>query len=456
MALANLMVLGNIYRTVGFVLAAVAIVGFVVYVIVNVVAAGRPEVGSELELAPNRKPYLDDEELEGPKLDRVLTWGLLSLFVFAIGLPIYWVMEPGRQENAANGFNNTFVKQGEEMFAATGENLQALNCAGCHGGMKAEGGTAPYNLELPDGSLEQVQWKAPALNTVLLRYSREEVTYILTYGRPYSPMPAWGLEGGGPLNEQQVQNLIDYLETIQLTPEEAQANAEEALRKQLDIGEDDEIDWTDPAVGEALFNLGIADGTAGGAYACARCHTPGWSYASSLDEIDAPAAGALGPSLRGNAPEERFPSDLTAMPEGSTITDAEEACANHERFTPPPPEDEEGDADAGNAPAAGDQTEPGSEEAAPALPDVSPCQDHVDFVTEGSVDGQRYGENGQGTGRMPGWGLRPPEPALFWINKGQAREFPAEDLDGDGLPESTGMLTRQMIEAIVAYERSLD
>ena len=118
-------------------------------------------------------------------------------------------------------------------------------------------------------------WKGPALNTVLLRYSREEVTYILTYGRPFSPMPAWGSAGNGPLNDQQIQNLVDYLETIQLTPDVAQAQAETQLRKQLGLEEGAEIDYSDPATGEALFNLGLSDGFAGGAYACGRCHTPG-------------------------------------------------------------------------------------------------------------------------------------------------------------------------------------
>ena len=42
---------------------SVIIVGWVVYGIFNVVG-GRKEVGSEIELAPNRKPYYDDETLE--------------------------------------------------------------------------------------------------------------------------------------------------------------------------------------------------------------------------------------------------------------------------------------------------------------------------------------------------------------------------------------------------------
>ena len=49
-----------------------SLVATIVYVLVNVRFAGKAEVGSEIELAANRKPYLDDEELEGPKLDRAL------------------------------------------------------------------------------------------------------------------------------------------------------------------------------------------------------------------------------------------------------------------------------------------------------------------------------------------------------------------------------------------------
>ena len=78
--------------------------------------------------------------------------------------------------------------------------------------------------------MKQVNWKAPALNTVLLRYSREEVRYILTYGRPFSPMPAWGVKGGGPLNDQQLQNLIDYLE---IDPAHARGVAEAASPSKL-------------------------------------------------------------------------------------------------------------------------------------------------------------------------------------------------------------------------------
>ena len=48
------------------------------------------------------------------------------------------------------------------------------------------------------------QLDAPALNTVLYRFSEDEVRYILAYGRPFSPMSPWGIAGGGPMNDQQI------------------------------------------------------------------------------------------------------------------------------------------------------------------------------------------------------------------------------------------------------------
>ena len=56
---------------------AVIVIGFIVYAAFNV-RAGRAEVGSEIELAPNRKEYYDDETLEGPRLERLQLLGVAS------------------------------------------------------------------------------------------------------------------------------------------------------------------------------------------------------------------------------------------------------------------------------------------------------------------------------------------------------------------------------------------
>jgi mono/diheme cytochrome c family protein len=183
-------------------------IGFVWYVLSNI-RAGRPEIASEIELAPNRKPYYDDEGLEGPRLTRALSTGFILLAVVAVGLPLYWLNEPSRQSGAIENFDQTFVNRGAKLFAPTADG--GYNCAGCHGDAGV-GGSAPFTLTDADAKfVATVTWQAPALNTVLLRFNKKEVRDILTYGRPGTPMPAWGAEGGGPLTTQQIDELIAYL-----------------------------------------------------------------------------------------------------------------------------------------------------------------------------------------------------------------------------------------------------
>jgi len=278
------LVLASTQRTIGIVIVVVLLLAAAVLIWFNSRAA-RPALGAEIELAPNRKPYYDDDVLETKVLDRVLGMALVLLAIVAVGLPLYWLAEPGRQSGAAEDFQDTFIGRGESLFASA-------NAGG-------RGGVAAHILLDSDGSfVAQVSWQAPALNTVLLRHDRSEVEFVLDYGRPGSPMAAWGAPGGGPLTTQQIDNLIDYMESITLAPEAAQAAATTEIERSLEAGEFADL-------GEAVFNLGLNSGFAGGAYSCGRCHTKGWSYG---DPQEPGGGGPIGFSLRDGATERRFPS----------------------------------------------------------------------------------------------------------------------------------------------------
>lgn len=289
------LVLASTTRTVGFLVAILVTLGMLVYLLLQARVA-RPEVGSEIELAPNRKAYYDDAVLEGPVLNRNLTLGLGLIAVVAVALPLYWLQEPSQLEGAEGQFERISVDRGGEQFAPAAEG--GLGCADCHGGMEATGGAAPHVLTDANGDfVELVDWKAPALDMLLYRYSEEEVFEILVYGRTFSPMPAWGVDGNGPLNDQQIGDLIAYIDSIQLRGNELDAQLEavaEEVDRSLEAGEFE-------SEGEALFNLGLENGFAGGAFACGRCHTPGWSYG----QPGLAGSGALGPNLRNV--ESQFP-----------------------------------------------------------------------------------------------------------------------------------------------------
>lgn len=390
-ALVNTTVLAaSTVQAVGAVLAVLTMIGFVAYVIANV-RSGRAEAGSEIELAPNRKPYYDDEALETTKLNRTLASGVVLLGIVSVGLPLYWLAEPGREEGAEADMLRKFEERGLEQFE------EGSQCANCHG-PDAVGGQAPYVLLDADNQfIANLQWRAPALNTVLLRFSRDEVFDIINYGRPGTPMVGWGAEGGGPRTTQEIDNLIDYLASVQLSSDESREAVEAELVAELNLLEGDDlddpakvaeaakqIDYESLATGKALFNLGRETGFASGAYACGRCHTRGWSMVTTGEGAVEPASAEalLGP--------------YTNYHDG-----------------------------AGGG-------------IGPPLDDVVPrkfasVDELAEFISLGSVNGQRYGNTGEGSGRMPGFGDDPNTEAAA----------------GDG------MYTQEMVCAVARYAATL-
>ena len=204
----------------------------------------------------------------------------MILVVIAITLPAYWLAEPGRQAGAVEKFHEEFVVARARPSTRPRPSARAATAP------TASAASKNYTLLNANGDfVAQVDWKAPALNTVLFRFSKDEVKYILNYGRPGTPMPAWGAPGGGPLTDQQLDDVIAYLYSIQLSSDDSQT----AVQSEIDTvckpdaannctlyGTTDAAKWK--TLGEALFNLGEYDGFAGGAYSCGRCHTQGWSY----------------------------------------------------------------------------------------------------------------------------------------------------------------------------------
>lgn len=447
-------------RQIGYVIAGIVLLAMAVYWLFNWLE-GRHETGAEIELAANRKEAMSDEEMETKRLDLSLTGGLVTLTIIALALPLYWLGEPGRHEGLVDFTDTQSVAQGAELYEA--------NCAQCHGSANGDGGlAADFSLVDTNGVfVEQVQWTAPSLGAVLDRFTYDELKYILNYGRSNSPMPAWGGPGGGPMTDQQLDKVIAYLAAEQKSPEEIAQGVEaglagsalfkarqdnaatyaEQLRladqihdleedlAELDADSDEatnmanQIDALDAVkkdleadlasiaedilaasdndqvlLGELLFN----NPAAGGAYGCARCHSAGYSYNANdypenpLIEPIQNGSGGFAPSLLG-------------------VRDQFETS-----------------------------------------------QEMVNFIITGSENGVAYGAYGQGDGggQMPGFGG-------CWAESDAVGVVPRIQLDritghcdgtnvisleandGEIVPRD-GTLTPAQIEAIVAYERSLD
>lgn len=359
--------------------------------------------------AANVSEPIEDDALEGRRLERVLGWSLVFAALIAVSLPLYWLREPDRQKESIAYFDDGSVERGATFFANAQseayDSTQSLQCADCHGS-NGEGGAAAWTHTLPgEENPVRVSWAAPAIDTVLYRFSEEEVRDIIVYGRPGTPMQAWGVEGGGAKNDQAVDDLVAFIKSIQIPEADAQARtakelagAKEQAQAQLDSAKEavtaaeeelaaveadeeateKEIEAAQKALTQARESLAwaeewfarrqdVTDGQLLFEINCARCHTKNWS-------IYDPAQWS---------PEE---FGLGAPGGGGTVGFNLRDGGSIRRFG-------EG--------AEGEESQ-------------------LEFVTNGSEANKPYGIGGIGSGRMPGF---------------------------------AGQLTDEQIKAIVQYER---
>lgn len=212
------------------VITVLAVVAGIVWLGIMLVSALRNRGGAE-EVAPNLRPGIDDQQLETKRLETGQKAAIAFSAVLAISLPLYFLGETNRQEGFVEEFAEASISRGEHI-------VEEFACFSCHGPL-GTGGSARY-VEKRSGV--SVNWAAPSLDDVLYRYSEDELNFWITYGRGNTPMPAWGVAGGGPMNESQVADVVAYLRSIQISQQAA-------------------VDKTVPAVTAQTTRLETADAT---------------------------------------------------------------------------------------------------------------------------------------------------------------------------------------------------
>ena len=185
-------------------------------------AVGFRGSGRNKEIAPNLEKYKSDDELETKHMDRTLSIAVLLASLLTIMIPLYYLGEQNRQEEFVEYFEEVSIVRGEHLY-------EEFGCGNCHG-VDGSGGAASY-VEKRSGV--SVVWAAPAINNVFYRYEEEEIRYWLVYGRANSPMPAWGLEGGGPMNDGQLSDLLEYLRYFQISQQTELQNIESNVSSAL-------------------------------------------------------------------------------------------------------------------------------------------------------------------------------------------------------------------------------
>lgn len=178
----------------------------------------RPARPPEIPVA--MRPGPADEALERSLFERLLGWNVLFVLFFAAWIPALWLREPGQNVADELDLVHRAVNRGRQWFLPSSpENPFGYGCANCHG-MNAEGGTTRFTTE----SGEVVpNYPVPPLRNVCggpktghpQIKSIEDIRTTIMEGRPGTPMPSWSVQFEGPMSDQQIEDLIRYIVSIQ-------------------------------------------------------------------------------------------------------------------------------------------------------------------------------------------------------------------------------------------------
>jgi mono/diheme cytochrome c family protein len=210
---------------------ALVIAAFLVGAILLVRIARRPSPRAIDKAPPALKPGDPDDVLESDRLTKIQRWGLISSVAFAAFIAVYWLAEPGRMASTEEEFQQLSIERGEAYFhegekAVEEQIITGVDCARCHG----EDGVGGTNLFLDPNTGERREVQVPELRGLFARYeepppqhltTRDFVYFTIERGRPGTDMPTWGNQFGGPLTDQQIDDIVNYLESMQEVPEVA-------------------------------------------------------------------------------------------------------------------------------------------------------------------------------------------------------------------------------------------
>lgn len=112
--------------------------------------------------------------------------GLILTLVLVVGLAFATLGEAARLKEAATTFTSQRVQRGRALY-----NEQCVNCHGAQG----EGGVGP------------------ALNNrTLLKNTLDSVFFsVIRSGVPGTQMPAWSVDYGGPLTDEEIRDLVAFI-----------------------------------------------------------------------------------------------------------------------------------------------------------------------------------------------------------------------------------------------------
>jgi mono/diheme cytochrome c family protein len=193
-------------------------VGLAVVLFALALAAGRRRVGpAGPDIPAGMRSAPSDADLEKPLLEKFQAWGFVLVLFFAIWLPVVFLTENGTNKADTRDQVTQSIERGRlTTMPGTEENQLGFNCERCHG-PGLHGGQNVYN-----GTVVLV----PNLQTVCggaatghpQIHGLTDVVDTIAQGRTNTDMPSWSVKFAGAMDDQQINDLVNYILSIQQVP----------------------------------------------------------------------------------------------------------------------------------------------------------------------------------------------------------------------------------------------
>ena len=207
-ALTSAQLLAFVVIGVAFVLAA----GYIAYQ-----SKGHTKPRDAPDIPPAMQPAPSDGDLEKGRLEKMQGWGVAFVVLFAVMLPLVWLKEPANNKSQEDALLEQSIERGRQsVLLFSEENQLGVGCVRCHGDNPMLGG----GQNLYNGVRVQV----PPLNTICAGpnspihsaiHNIDDVRQTIMRGRTGTDMPSWSVRFQGALDDQQIQDILNYIVSIQ-------------------------------------------------------------------------------------------------------------------------------------------------------------------------------------------------------------------------------------------------
>ncbi len=157
------------------------------------------------EIPQAMRPGPSDTALETPVLQRLQGWGLIMLVFMVVWFPMQWLLEPSRNLAQEEDLKTLALERGAlavQQFSE--ENQLGVGCVRCHG-PELKGGAIAFQGRYVN---------PPNLTTICARLTLDEIYTTIEQGRESAGMPSWSIRYAGALTDQQINDIVTYLVSI--------------------------------------------------------------------------------------------------------------------------------------------------------------------------------------------------------------------------------------------------